>query len=289
MDLFIIYSIEVLNAIAVLIVMSLGLAVVFGMMKIVNMAHGELMMLGGYSAILATNHFGVPIWISMLVIAPLVVGVFGIVIERVIIRHLYGRMIDTMLATWGLSLALIGAATMIFGNTTLGISSPLPGVAIGRYSTSGYSLFIIVFALCLVGALWLLLRFTTLGLCARATMQNPRMAAALGTNPGKIYSLTFGLGAALSGLGGALLAPITGVIPTIGVSFIAKAFITVIGGGGAIIAGTVASSTLFGVISQLVTFLYTPVFGAVALLLSAIVLLRLLPQGITGRFFRRSL
>lgn len=289
MDLSIIYGIEVLNAIAVLVIMSLGLAVVFGMMKIVNMAHGEFMMLGGYSAIMATNHFGVPIWISMLVVAPLCVGVFGMVIERVIIRHLYGRMIDTMLATWGLSLALIGAATMLFGNTTLGISSPLPSVNVGSYSTSGYSLFMIVFALCLVTALWLLLRFTTLGLCARATMQNARMAAALGSNPSKIYSLTFGLGAALSGLGGALLAPITGVIPTIGVSFIAKAFITVIGGGSAIIAGTLTSSTLFGTISQLVTYLSTPVFGAVALLLSAIVLLRLLPQGITGRFFRRSL
>jgi len=289
MDLFIIYAIEVLNAIAVLMIMSVGLAVVFGMMKIVNMAHGEFMMLGGYSAILATNQWGVPIWISMLVIAPLTVGVFGAVIERVIIRHLYGRMIDTMLATWGLSLALIGAATMLFGNTTLGISSPLPSVSIGSYSTSGYSLFMIVFAIGLLGALWLLLRFTTLGLCARATMQNARMAAALGSNPGKIYSLTFGLGAALSGLGGALLAPITGVIPTIGVSFIAKAFITVIGGGSAIIAGTFSASTLFGTISQLVTYFSTPVFGAVVLLLSAIVLLRLLPQGITGRFFRRSL
>lgn len=289
MDLFIIYAIEVLNAIAVLVIMSVGLAVVFGMMKIVNMAHGEFMMLGGYSAILATNQWGVPIWISMLVIAPITVGVFGAVIERVIIRHLYGRMIDTMLATWGLSLALIGAATMLFGNTTLGISSPLPSVNIGSYSTSGYSLFMIVFAVGLLGALWLLLRFTTLGLCARATMQNARMAAALGSNPGKIYSLTFGLGAALSGLGGALLAPITGVIPTIGVSFIAKAFITVIGGGSAIIAGTLSASTLFGTISQLVTYFSTPVFGAVALLLSAIVLLRLLPQGITGRFFRRSL
>ncbi|MCQ8229794.1 branched-chain amino acid ABC transporter permease [Pantoea trifolii] len=289
MDLFIIYAIEVLNAIAVLVIMSVGLAVVFGMMKIVNMAHGEFMMLGGYSAILATNQWGVPIWISMLVIAPLTVGVFGAVIERVIIRHLYGRMIDTMLATWGLSLALIGAATMLFGNTTLGISSPLPSVSIGHFSTSGYSLFMIVFAVGLLGALWLLLRFTTLGLCARATMQNARMAAALGSNPGKIYSLTFGLGAALSGLGGALLAPITGVIPTIGVSFIAKAFITVIGGGSAIIAGTLSASTLFGTISQLVTYFSTPVFGAVALLLSAIVLLRLLPQGITGRFFRRSL
>ncbi len=289
MDLFIIYAIEVLNAIAVLIIMSLGLAVVFGMMKIVNMAHGEFMMLGGYSTILATNHLGIPVWISMLIVAPVVVGVFGMFIERIIIRHLYGRMIDTMLATWGLSLALIGAATMLFGNTTLGISSPLPSVSIGHYSTSGYSLFLIVCCLVLLGGVWGLLRFTTLGLCARATMQNALMAAALGANPGKIYSLTFGLGAALSGLGGALLAPVTGVIPTVGVSFIAKAFITVIGGGSAIIAGTLSASTLFGVISQIVTYLYNPVFGAVALLLSAIVLLRLLPQGITGRFFRRSL
>ena len=289
MDLTIIYGIEMLNAIATLVIMSLGLAVVFGMMKIVNMAHGEFMMLGGYSAILATNHFGVPIWFSVMIVAPLCVGLFGMVIERVIIRHLYGRMIDTMLATWGLSLALIGASTMLFGNSTLGISSPLPSVSIGTYSTSGYSLFMIVFAVCLISALWILLRFTNLGLCARATMQNARMAAALGSHPGKIYSLTFGLGAALSGLGGALLAPVTGVIPTIGVSFIAKAFITVIGGGSAIIAGTLSSSTLFGTISQLVTYLSTPVFGAVALLLCAIVLLRLLPQGITGRFFRRSL
>jgi len=289
MDWIIIYSVEVLNAIATLIVMSLGLAVVFGMMKIVNMAHGEFMMLGGYVAILATNQWGVPIWISMLVLAPLVVGIFGIGVERGIIRNLYGRIIDTMLATWGLSLAIIGSATMVFGNTTLGISSPLGGVTIGSLNTSGYALFMIGFSLCLMLALWLLLKFTTIVLCARATMQNARMAAALGTNPGKIYSLTFGLGAALSGLGGALLAPITGVIPTIGISYIAKAFITVIGGGSAIIAGTLTSSTLFGSISQVVTFMSTPVFGAVALLLSAIVLLRLLPQGITGRFFRRSL
>ncbi|MBJ7221263.1 MULTISPECIES: branched-chain amino acid ABC transporter permease [unclassified Brenneria] len=289
MDLMVIYGIEILNAIATLIVMSLGLAVVFGMMKIVNMAHGEFMMLGGYVAILATNQAGIPIWISMLVLAPLAVGVFGILVERLIIRNLYGRMIDTMLATWGLSLAMIGTATMVFGNTTLGISSPLGGVSIGRFSTSGYALFTIAFSLVLIAALWCLLKFTAIGLCARATMQNARMAAALGSNPGKIYSLTFGLGAALSGLGGALLAPITGVIPTIGISFIAKAFITVIGGGNAIIAGTLSASSLFGAISQLVTFLSTPVFGAVALLLCAIVLLRLLPQGITGRFFRRSL
>ncbi|MBB1601918.1 ABC transporter permease subunit [Variovorax sp. UMC13] len=289
MDLAAIFSIEVVGAIATLVLMSIGLAVVFGMMKIINLAHGEFMMLGGYVAILATNRFGVPIWLSMLLLAPLVTGLFGVLVERLLVRHLYGRMIDTMLATWGLSLALVGLATMVFGNTTVGISSPLPGFAIGRFQGSGYTLFVIAVAVAVLAGLWLLFRFTDLGLCARASMQNAAMAAALGANPGRIYTLTFGLGAALSGLGGAVLAPVSGVIPTIGASYIAKAFITVIGGGSAVITGNLAASGLFGAVSQAVTFATTPVFGEVALLLAAVLLIRLLPQGITGRFFKKSI
>jgi branched-chain amino acid transport system permease protein len=115
------------------------------------------------------------------------------------------------------------------------------------------------------------------------------MANALGISPGKVYSVTFALGAALSGLAGALFAPLTGVVPTMGAAFVAKAFITVIVGGPAILAGLVSASTLFGAINQLATFSTTPVFGEVALLLAAIILLRRLPQGITGRFFKGSL
>ncbi|RYF60761.1 MAG: branched-chain amino acid ABC transporter permease, partial [Comamonadaceae bacterium] len=283
MDLAAVFSLEVVGAIATLVLMSIGLAVVFGMMKIINLAHGEFMMLGGYVAILATNRLGVPIWLSMLVLAPLVVGLFGVLVERLLVRHLYGRMVDTMLATWGLSLALVGLATMVFGNSTVGISSPVPGFAIGSYQASGYTLVVIAVALAVLLGLWLLFRLTDLGLCARAAMQNAQMAAALGANPGRIYTLTFGLGAALSGLGGAVLAPVTGIIPTIGASYIAKSFITVIGGGSAVITGSLAASSLFGVVNQVVTFLATPVFGEVALLAAAIVLIRVLPQGITGR------
>jgi branched-chain amino acid transport system permease protein len=101
--------------------------------------------------------------------------------------------------------------------------------------------------------------------------------------------VTFGIGAALAGLAGGVLAPITGVVPTIGVAYVAKAFITVIGGGAAILAGTLSASGLFGTVNQLATFATTPVIGEVALLFTAIVLVRLMPQGITGRFFRRSL
>lgn len=222
----------------------------------------------------------------MLIVAPVCVGLFGVLVERLIVRHLYGRMLDTMLATWGLGLAIVGLATMLFGNTTVGISSPLPGISIAGYQTSGYGVFLIIAATTLLLGLWALFKLTNFGLCARAAMQNAQMAAALGVQPGRVYMLTFGLGSALAGLGGALLVPMTGVTPTLGASYIAKAFITVIGGGSAVLTGTLTSATTFGLTSQVVTFLYNPVFGEVALLLAAIILIRILPQGITGRFSR---
>jgi branched-subunit amino acid ABC-type transport system permease component len=198
-------------------------------------------------------------------------------------------MIDTMLATWGLSLFLVGLTTAIFGNTTVGISAPLGSFEIGAYRISTYTLFVIAVAIAVLGAIFATMRWTRLGLIARGTMQNANMAAALGVNPPRVYAVTFGIGAALSGLAGAVLAPVSGVFPTIGVAYVAKSFITVIGGGAAILSGTISASALFGTINQLATFATTPVFGEVALLAAAIVLIRLLPQGITGRFFRRGL
>ena len=288
MDFFAVVGIEVLSAIASLILISIGLAIIFGMMRVINLAHGEFLMLGGYAAITATKA-GVNIWISMLVVAPLVVAVIGMIIERCVVRFLYGRMIDTMLATWGLSLLLIGLVTTIFGNVTAGISSPLGSFDVGNYKVSVYTLFIILVATVVSLGIYLLLKRTRFGLIARGTMQNPNMAAALGLSPPRVYSITFGIGAALAGLAGGVLAPVTGVVPTIGVAYIAKAFITVIGGGAAILSGTLSASALFGTINQLASFASTPVIGEVALFIAAIVLVRLLPQGITGRFFRRGL
>ena len=288
MDFALVVGIEILNAVASLMLISIGLAIIFGMMRIINLAHGEFLMLGGYAAITATKA-GVNIWIAMLVVAPLVVGVIGIVVERCVVRFLYGRMVDTMLATWGLSLLLVGLVTTIFGNTTAGISSPLGSMVIGTYTVSLYTLFIVFVAAAVAFGLWLLLKKTRFGLIARGTMQNANMAAGLGLSPPKVYMVTFGIGAALAGLAGGVLAPITGVVPTIGVAYVAKAFITVIGGGASILTGTISASALFGTVNQLATVATTPVIGEVALLLAAIVLIRLLPQGITDRFFRRSL
>ena len=288
MDLVALLAIQVLYAIASLALMSVGLAIIFGMMKVINLAHGEFLMLGGYAAIEA-NRLGLSIWIAMLIVAPIVVGAIGIIVERTIIRWLYGRMIDTMLATWGLSLFLVGLTTAVFGNTTVGLSAPLGSFEIGQYRTSAYTLFVIGVAIVVLGGVLAILRFTRLGLIARGTMQNANMAAALGVNPNRVYSITFGVGAALTGLAGAVVAPVSGVFPTIGAAYVAKCFITVIGGGASIVTGTTAASTLFGAVNQIATYVTTPVFGEVALLAAAIVLIRALPQGITGRFFRGSL
>jgi urea transport system permease protein len=288
MDLALVVLIQVLYAVASLVIVSAGLAVIFGMMKVINLAHGEFMMLGAY-AVIAALKVGINLWIAIFVVAPIAVGLVGVVLERLVIRRLYGRMVDTMLATWGLSLLLVGIVTSVAGNTTAGVSAPLGSFSIGAYSVSGYTLVIIAVAVALSLAIRFVLTRTQLGLIARGTMQKPDMANALGISPSRVYSVTFAVGAALSGLAGGLLAPLTGVVPTMGAAFVAKAFITVIGGGPAILAGLLGASTLFGAINQLATFVTTPVLGEVALLVAAIVMLRLLPQGITGRFFKGSL
>jgi len=289
LDYTVVIVLQVAYGVANLALIGLGLAIIFGMMRVINLAHGEFLMLGGYTVVVSTN-LGVNIWIAMLVLAPLVVGAFGIVVERLLIRFLYGRMIDTLLATWGLSLFLIGLVTTIFGPTTATtISPPVGALQVGTYVSSGYELFLIIVTLALFAGVFAVLRFTKLGLLARGTMQRSDMAAALGVSTSQIYMITFGLGAAVAGLAGALLAPITGVVPTIGAAYIAKAFITVISGGTAILAGTASAAGLLGVINQVVTFLTGPTMGEVALLVTAIILLRLMPKGITGRFFKRGL
>lgn len=277
-----------LYAVASLILIGAGLAVVFGMMKVINLAHGEFMMMGGYATITAVG-LGVNVFVAMLIIAPLIVGLIGLVVERLVIRHLYGRLVDTMLATWGLSLFFIGLTTMIFGNTTTGISTPIPGFAVGGYQINGYNFFIIVVAVLLLIGILAVLKTTRAGLIARGAMQRADMAATLGYSPDRIYMATFFCGSALSGLAGAVLAPLVGLVPTSGGAYIAKAFITVIAGGPSLVAGLLSSAGVFGVVSQVFTFAISPVIGEVALLIAAVILLRLLPQGITGRFFKGKL
>ncbi len=287
MDYAAVVILEILYMIAFLALASAGLAVVFGMMRVINLAHGEFVMLGGYTT-LACVQAGINVYVAMLIVAPIVVGIIGLIIERLVIRHLYGRMIDTMLATWGLSLLLVGVVTLIFGSSAVGVPTPIPGYTVGAYQMGGYNLFIIALAAVVMLGMWIVLRHTRLGLVARGAMQNPEVASALGYDPKKVYMTTFAIGAALAGLAGGALAPLTGLLPSSGGAYIAKTFITVITGGAAVLSGTLSSAAMFGAVNQIVSFASTPVIGEIAMLALAIVLLRLMPQGITGRFFRNS-
>ena len=287
MDYAAVVLLEIIYMIAFLALTSAGLAVVFGMMRVINLAHGEFVMIGGYTTI-ACAKAGVNIYFAMLIVSPLVVGMLGLVVERLVVRQLYGRMIDTMLATWGLSLLMVGIVTFIFGNTAVSVPAPIPGYELGEFQMGGYNLFIIGIATLLMLSMWLVMRFTRFGLVARGAMQSADVASSLGYDPKRVYMWTFTVGAALSGLAGGVLAPLTGLLPSSGGAYIAKAFITVITGGAAVITGTLSSSVIFGTINQIVSFGSTPVIGEIVMLAFAVVLLRLMPQGITGRFFRNA-
>lgn len=281
MDQFIILVFAVANAIALLTLVSLGLAVIFGMMQVINFAHGEFIMLGGYSVVVA-YHAGVNLWIAILVVAPLTVGLIGATVERLIIRRLYGRLVSTMLATWGLSLFLVGAVTSLFGNTMMGVSAPLGNVVVGAYSISQYQLVTIAITVLVVLLCLFVLKRTRYGLIARAAMQNPEMASAIGVDPARVYAVTFSLGAALSGLAGGLLAPISGVIPNMGAAYVARAFVTVISGGSAMILGPLAATAVLGPIEAILSYVATPVVGQASLLIVAVVILRILPKGLSS-------
>ena len=233
---------------------SLGLAVIFGLMRVINLAQGEFIMLGAYVCALSSNR-GVPLWAAFL-LAALAVGLFGMLVERLIIRWLYGRIVDTLLATWGLSLFLVGAITTLFGPQAASVGAALGNVAVARRHDLALQPDRDRHRLPDAGAD---LRAVPLHDLRpdrpRHDAERRPWRARLGVPRERIYMLTFGLGSALTGLAGAVLVPITGVAPTMGVFFVAKAFITVIAGGPLPLLGTISAASLFGAIDGVVSFL----------------------------------
>jgi branched-subunit amino acid ABC-type transport system permease component len=285
MDLLLVTVTGVAYAVAVLVLVALGLAVIFGMMGVLNLAQGEFLMLGAYTVLVVVS-LGGSVWLGI-VLAPLVVGVIGLLIERTIIQFLYGRPLDTMLATWGLSLALVGIVTLIMGPATAGVATPLSFISIGAYNVSIYRLVVIGVAVGLLAFTYVLFNRTWAGVLARATMQKPTMVAAFGVEPRLVYMATFAYGSALAGLAGAIMAPLTGVVPSLGLAFIAKIFITVIVGGPLILLGTATAAAMLGTAESVVAYLSTPIYGQVAMLGLALVVLRLFPEGLSGLWLRR--
>lgn len=266
---------------AFLLLAALGLIVILGMMNIINLAHGEFMMLGAYTASSAV-HRGVPLPLAIL-LAAVAVGIFGMVLERLIVRHFYGRELGALVVTWGISLILAQGALLAFGPFMPPIAIPGGSVSCGVFSFSVYWLVLILLCVALLFGLGWIYRCTDFGLQARAAMQNPAMARALGIRVNRLYMVTFGLGSALAGLSGALLAPTTSIAPFMGQQFVAPAFITVVVGGGAsVIGGALGSSTLLALVETPVSFLLGTFWGSVALLVMALVVIRLLPGGVSS-------
>jgi branched-chain amino acid transport system permease protein len=268
-----------------LLLAGLGLIVILGMMNIINLAHGELMMMGAYTATILV-HRGVPFPLTVIA-AFIAVALVGAVLERFIVRRFYGERLGALVVTWGISLILSQGTLMLLGPFMPSIPIPGGSIAVGQYSFSVYWLALVLITVVLLVALSLLYGRTTIGLQARATMQKPDMARALGVRTDIVYLLTFSLGSGLAGLSGALLAPTLSIAPFMGQQFVAPAFITVVVGGASnVIAGALGSSMLLSLVQTPVGFWLGAFLGNVALLMAALVIIRVMPDGISAAFQR---
>lgn len=268
------------DAFAFLVIASAGLAVIFGMMGVINLAHGEFIMCGAYVTA-STARAGLPLPLAILCGA-LVAGIIGMIVERAVIRHLYHRPLDTIIATWGLSLIATQGVLIVLGSTMQGIGTPLGSTLIGDRSYSLYRIVLMGTAVGLLIALYLLFYRTRFGVIARATIQRPDMARALGVDTRRIYGLTFGLGAALAGLAGGLYAPTMTMVPTMGATFIVESFVTVVVGGADIFVGAAPAAAILAIIKAAMTAWYGQLFGQIGLLVTVILVIRIMPGGLSG-------
>ncbi len=268
------------DAFAFLVIAAAGLAVIFGMMGIINLAHGEFIMCGAYVTA-ATARAGVPLPLAMLCGA-LVAGIIGMGLERTVIRHLYHRPLESIIATWGISLIATQGVLIVLGSTMPGIGTPFGSVVVGDRSYSAYRFVLMGAAVALLVGLYLLFYRTRFGVIARATIQRPQMARALGVDIGRVYALTFGLGAALAGLAGGLYAPTMTMVPTMGSTFIVESFVTVVVGGADIFMGAAPAAAILAVIKAAMTAWYGQLFGQIGLLVAVILVIRILPGGLSS-------
>jgi branched-chain amino acid transport system permease protein len=266
-------------SVSFLLLASVGLAVIFGMMGVINLAHGEFLMMGAYATLMATKT-GVPFYLAV-ILATLGLMVFGAIVEKGIIQFLYGRLFDTLLATWGMGMILYQSAILLFGASTSGIGLPMGSFSVGRYSMPVYYLFLTAATLVIFAAVYLIFVKTRYGIMARAAIQNPAMAASVGIETKRINTITFSLGAGLAGLAGGLLVPAFPATPDMGLAFVSKAFLAVVMAGPLTLTGTLASMGGLGGLSSLTSNIYTAVAGDMAFFLVTIVILRFFPSGIS--------
>ncbi|TVR80945.1 MAG: urea ABC transporter permease subunit UrtB [Rhodospirillales bacterium] len=276
---------------SVLLLAAFGLAITFGVMGVINMAHGEMVMLGAYTTFLVQQAFRM--WApdafdySLAVALPaafLVAGAFGIAIERGIIRFLYGRPLETLLATWGLSLILQQLVRTVFGSSNVEVGNPswMSGAVeiAGGFALTYNRIWIIVFSLMVFAMLLVVMRHTGFGLRMRAVTQNRQMAASMGIRTGRIDALTFGLGSGVAGLAGVALSQIDNVSPNLGQGYIIDSFMVVVFGGVGNLWGTFVGAFTLGIVNKFIEPYAGAVLAKILVLVAIILFIQKRPRGL---------
>jgi len=270
-----------LSIASIWLVAALGLTIIYGTMGVINMAHGEFIMLGAYSTWVMQYFIGVP-WLLCLPLSFFIVGFIGWLVERGLIRHLYDRPLDTLLATWGVSLVLIQSVRLIFGGEPQYIDAPsyLKTVAeIDFIYIPWMRIFIFGLAIALVLMTFAILFKTNMGIQIRAVMQNKEMAASFGINSKRVYGLTFAYGAGLAGISGAMFSGLKTIFPDMGLGYVVEAFLVVVTGGGQVV-GSVATAGIMGEMFSVFSYFTNDTFGRFVLFVLIVIFLRFRPQGI---------
>lgn len=276
---------------SILLLAALGLAITFGLLGVINMAHGEMLMLGAYSTymvqVVVQRYAPGVLEFYPLIALPVAFAVsagVGMALERTVIRHLYGRPLETLLATWGISLILIQAVRLLFGAQNVEVSNPAwlsGGIQVLPNLILPYNrLVIIAFALAVVLLTWLLLNRTRLGLNVRAVTQNRNMAACCGVSTGRVDMLAFGLGSGIAGLGGVALSQVGNVGPDLGQSYIIDSFLVVVLGGVGQLAGSLWAAFGLGIANKLLEPQIGAVLGKILILALVILFIQKRPQGL---------
>ncbi len=269
-----------------LALVAMGLAIIFGLLRVVNLAHGELFIIGSYTVFAVQSTTGNH-WLGVLA-APAVVAVVGVALDRGLLRHLYERPLDTLVVTWGLSIVLREVLKLIFGTDTKNVPVPLPGqVDLGVAVYPLYRLTLIGIAVVILTGVLLLFTRTSFGLKVRAVIQNRPMAEAMGIPSHRIDTIVFAIGAALAGTAGALMVPLLGLRAEVGLFFLAQSFLVVIVGGVGSLLGTAGGAAIIGGGEAVLSFFTRPVLAQSLLFIVAIVLIRLRPQGLFTRVAAR--
>ncbi|MCP3385857.1 urea ABC transporter permease subunit UrtB [Bradyrhizobium sp. CCGUVB4N] len=275
---------------SVLLLAAIGLAITFGVMGVINMAHGEMVMIGAYTTFVVQEvirtRYPALFDYSLLIAVPLaflVAGGIGVLIERSIIRFLYGRPLETLLATWGLSLVLQQAVRTMFGPTNREVGNPswMSGAFdLGQITITYNRLWILVFTLAVFMILLAMLRYTALGLEMRAVTQNRRMAASMGIATSRVDALTFGLGSGIAGIAGVALSQIDNVSPNLGQSYIIDSFMVVVFGGVGNLWGTLVGAFTLGIANKFLEPVAGAVLGKIAILVLIILFIQKRPRGL---------